>query len=250
MVFYNGLFFALRSGKEHRQLRSEPCQISVVEAAGERPHLKYVEDVSKNRPGGIKGKWVKPKVVTHHANSTNPERCFVRLFQKYQQLTPADKPPHAFYLQPLRNPTQVCWYSKKPLGYHTLSNTVARLCQDAGIHGYKTNHSLRATTATRLYESGVDEQLVMERTGHRSLDGVRSYKRTTDTQREALSDILNRKTPRLEQPNTPTPTSVSPCQGDLHLDLPSQIANMHATQNSTSGLFHFTCSNITININK
>ena len=31
----------------------------------------------------------------------------------------------------------------------------------------------------------------MERTGHRSLTGVRSYKRTSDEQREALSDIMN-----------------------------------------------------------
>ncbi len=40
----------------------------------------------------------------------------------------------------------------------------------------------------------------MERTGHRSIEGVRSYKRTSDTQREALSNILNNtKTPRLEE---------------------------------------------------
>ena len=32
----------------------------------------------------------------------------------------------------------------------------------------------------------------MQRTGHRSIEGVRSYKRTSDAQQEALSDILNR----------------------------------------------------------
>ena len=32
---------------------------------------------------------------------------------------------------------------------------------------------------------------IMERTGHRSLEGVRSYKRTSEQQRQALSDILN-----------------------------------------------------------
>ena len=77
------------------------------------------------------------------------------------------------------------------LGHTTLAKTVTRLCKLAGIEGYKANHSLRATTTSRLYQSGVDEQLVMERTGHRSLEGVRSYKRTSDVQREALSDILN-----------------------------------------------------------
>ena len=71
--------------------------------------------------------------------------------------------------------------------------TVGRICKSAGIPGHKTNHSLCATTATRLYQSGVDEQLVMERLGHRSLDVVRSYKQTSASQREALSDIQNRQ---------------------------------------------------------
>jgi len=31
IIFMNGLYFALRSGKEHRQLRGEPCQIIVHE---------------------------------------------------------------------------------------------------------------------------------------------------------------------------------------------------------------------------
>lgn len=51
------------------------------------------------------------------------------------------------------------------------------MCSRAGIGGFRTNHSLRATNATRLFSAGADEQLIMERTGHRSLDGVRSYVR-------------------------------------------------------------------------
>ena len=61
MIFTNGLYFALRSGDEHRNLRQNPCQIQVVEKQGGRPHLRYTEDISKNRPGGLKGKKVKPK---------------------------------------------------------------------------------------------------------------------------------------------------------------------------------------------
>ena len=76
MVFYNGFYFALRSGKEHRQLRSMPCQIQLVEQPGKRAFLRYTEDISKNQPGGIRGRNVKPKIVSHHANLTNSERCF------------------------------------------------------------------------------------------------------------------------------------------------------------------------------
>ena len=138
---------------------------------------------------------MKQKVVRHHANISHPERCFVRLFKRYRQLCTAGAPPHAFYLQPLRSPTETCWFSNQPLGHNTLGKTVARLCSSAGIQGYKTNHSLRATSTSRLYQSGAEEQQVMERTGHRSVEGVRSCKRTSEKQRQALSDILNRPGP-------------------------------------------------------
>ena len=90
------------------------------------------------------------------------------------------------------------------------------MCKAAGIEGYKTNHSLRATSTSRLYQGRVEEQLVMERSGHHSVEGVRSYKRTSGGHRRALSDILNRapKLPRttdpLPAPLTTTPTLLPP----------------------------------------
>ena len=66
------------------------------------------------------------------------------------------------------------------------------MCEQAGIPGFRTNHSLRATTATRLHQSGcVEEQEIMQRTGHRSTEAVRSYKRTSREQLEQVSDVLN-----------------------------------------------------------
>ncbi len=100
VMFYCGLYFALRSGEEHRQLRNSPCQIEIVKHPNERPCLKYTEDISKNHAGGLKGRRVTPKVVLHHANLNNPEHCFVRLFQQYRQLCPVDAPADAFYLKP------------------------------------------------------------------------------------------------------------------------------------------------------
>ena len=74
-------------------------------------------------------------------------------------------------------------------------STVSRLCKLAGIKCYYTDHSLHATVTSRLYQSGVDKQLVMDCTGHQSIEGVRSYKRTSDQQREALSILLNHECP-------------------------------------------------------
>ena len=47
MVFMNGLYFALHSGREHHQLQFKPCQIELVERTGRRAYLQYVEDIKK-----------------------------------------------------------------------------------------------------------------------------------------------------------------------------------------------------------
>lgn len=51
------------------------------------------------------------------------------------------------------------------------------------------NHSLRATTATRLFRENVPEQLIMEQTGHRST-AVHSYKRASADQKRKVSRAL------------------------------------------------------------
>ena len=49
------------------------------------------------------------------------------------------------------------------------------ICARAGVEGHKTNHSLRATGTTAMYEAQVHvpEKLIQERTGHRSLKALR-----------------------------------------------------------------------------
>ena len=85
------------------------------------------------------------------------------------------------------------WYQVTPVGHHTLANTVKRMCSSAGVDGYKTNHSLRVTTATRLFQSGVDQQRIMRTTGHLSMDGVRPYERDSDQQQQVLSQPQSTK---------------------------------------------------------
>ncbi len=151
--------------------------------------MEYTEDIYlKNRLGGLKGRKIKPKIVIHHENLENPGRCFVRLFKNYQSLCASDAPDDALYLIPLQKPKENCWFKNVPIRQNKLSKAISNMCKDSGIQGYKTNHSLRATTASHLYSSG---QLIMERTGHRSAEGVRSYKRTSMMQKQEVLDILN-----------------------------------------------------------
>ena len=192
MIYLCGVHFALRSGQEHRSLQM--TQFELVQPTDGEPYLVYVEKFSKNNAGGLSHRKVQPKQVEHHANTTNPSRCLVKLYEKYISHRPTDVPSNAFYLTPLKKPQGNVWYTKVPVGHNTLSKTVKRLCAAAGIEGYKTNHSLRVTVATRLFKSDVDEQLIMSRTGHRSIEGVRTYKRVCEEQTKELSSILNAAT--------------------------------------------------------
>ena len=137
--------------------------------------------MSKNHPGGLKNRHHKAKVVIHHANTERPDGCLIQFFKKYCKHRPKGV-DNTFYLTPIPNPKTKIWYKTTPIGENTLAKTVKRLCGAAGIQGHKTNHSLRVMAATRLFHEGIDEKLIMERTGHKSLDGVRAYKRSNEKQ--------------------------------------------------------------------
>jgi hypothetical protein len=66
-------------------------------------------------------------------------------------------------------------FGSVPVGHNTLGNTVEKLCKDADIEGNFTNHSLRATTATRGLEKGIPEKFVMQRTGLRDVRSLQKY---------------------------------------------------------------------------
>ena len=207
MIFLCGLDLSLRSGKEHRDLAWD--QIELVEPPDAPPFLLYTENVSKNNSGGLAQRMITPKQVKHHANSSNPSRCFIELYKQYCDhcLPLSQWKTSAFYLTPIKKTKSTTWYSITAVGHNTLSQTVKRLCQEAGIQGFKTNYSLRVTNATRLLQSGVDEQLIMTRTGHRSVQGVRTYKRVSEDQKLALSTVLNAATngdiPKVEASDPP-----------------------------------------------
>ena len=129
--------------------------------------------------------------------------------------------------------------------------TVSRICKAAGITGYKTNHSLRVTTATRLFQNGVDEQLIMACTGHRSL-GVRTYKRVGDDQKQAVSNILNAATngeepskkQRLEQASDEL-VHASHSSSSITESVSVSSSSSHAPTIHFNG-----CTSVTINFNQ
>ena len=62
-------------------------------------------------------------------------------------------------------------------------------------HGI-SNHSLCATSVSKMYNEGVSEKIIMERSSHLSRAGVRLYERTSSLQQKAVSDTLSPVLPR------------------------------------------------------
>ena len=192
LLYMLGLHFALRAGNEHRNLRFVNSQLSLnTDKQGNR-FLRYIEDTSKNMQGGLRHRKVTPKQVDAYENKVQPSRCIVKIYEEYISHRPdaenAIKNP-AFYLRPLSKPKSSIWFANQARGENELAKVVSRICNQGGLLGFRTNHSLRSTAASRLYNKGFDEQLIMETTGHRS-NAVRGYKRTSDDQKKSISDAL------------------------------------------------------------
>ena len=142
-----------------------------------------------------------------------------------------------FYLRPLQSfsaDPSAPWYAKAPIGRDTLRKKVKEMCLNAGVKGNKTNHSLRATGATQLYESGVPEKVIQERTGHRSLEALRVYERSNDTQHKVASSVL---------------CASSVKQAKKSIQKSSQQSSMATQRTNSSGFSFSNLYGCTININ-
>ena len=66
------------------------------------------------------------------------------------------------------------------------------MCESAGFKR-KTAHSLRVTCVSSLFNAGVDEKLIRERSGHRS-NTLFQYEKPTEENVSKVSNILSTST--------------------------------------------------------
>ena len=90
----------------------------------------------------------------------------------------------------LREICGITVYSKAA-GRGTLGNVIKNIMAKAGFEGYYTNHSLRCSCATTLYDNNIPEQVIQDTTGHRSVEGVRAYKCTSSAMKRKMSAVLH-----------------------------------------------------------
>ena len=196
VLFLIGLNVGLRAGDEYYALRHDapdlPSQLSFKRNEKGVHYLLYQEDTMTKTNNGELNHMCKDRKVVWVYPSQNPVRCPVRIIDKYISLLPPVKVNSKkanFYLHSLERCTPAQWYGDQVVGLNTLCKVVKKMSEDANIPGFFTNHSLRCTSTTRLFRSGVDRKLIKEFTGH-ILDAVDAYQITSDHQREQLSKII------------------------------------------------------------
>ena len=183
-----------RGGREHEMLKLSQIQFSTEVSASTKEYVMYTENGSKNRSRSYKDR-SEAKEVKHFANTPLGERCVVFLLKLYYSKLPEDIEKNGngkIYFQPKEIiPKQgTAWFRRQHVGRNTLNKMATSMCEKAGIEK-KTNHSLRATGATRMFEAGVPEKLIQQRTGHQSLDSLRLYERSSVEQQGVVSEILS-----------------------------------------------------------
>ena len=189
MIYMMGMHCALRGGVEHSNLRWPGCssQFNIERDMCGVEMLVYREDPLQKTNQGLVSK-AKRKIVYIYGAS-NVRHCPIAILKKYCRLLPDSKTCRKLYLRCRKVPTLSVWYCDQPYGVNKIKSTMKDLCKEAGIEGNFTNHSLRASCASRMYDKNVPEQVIKEVTGHRS-ECVRLYKRTSDHIREAASNTV------------------------------------------------------------
>ena len=194
VFFMNGKVLCLRGGREHHCLKVSQFSFGkeVQPDGSSMEYVEYVENGSKNRSGSYKDK-CENKVIKQYAEPKLKERCYVFILKLYiSKLAEEAVREDKFYCRAKEStPTDnFSWYIQMPVGRNILQTMVKTMCKEVGVIG-KSNHSLRATGTARLYAANVPEKIIQQRSGHRCIDSLRLYERTSVTQQRAVSSLIS-----------------------------------------------------------
>ena len=99
-------------------------------------------------------------------------------------------------------------FEKVPVGINSLNKILPEMCVSAGFKR-KTAHSLRVACVSSLFNAGVDEKLIRERSGHRS-NALFQYEKPAEENVPKVSNILG---PSTSVVSTSTCTTIEKRQG-------------------------------------
>ena len=104
------------------------------------------------------------------------------------------------------NYNDACWFDDQVVGRDPLNELMKKLSIDAGLSKLYTNHSIRATTITKLDELGFEARHIQAVSGHKSENTIKCYsKKCPDAKKRAMSASLSGNIP----PKIPKKESVT-----------------------------------------
>ncbi|CAB5373840.1 unnamed protein product [Rhizophagus irregularis] len=243
VFFHLSIILAMRGG-EHYQLKINQFK------SDENGGLKFFRYISKNNQRGIQGG--QAHIISIPADNNGPCSDI--------QLYLSKRPPSGdenFYLQPNNTSwleTNI-WYKTDHVGKNKLGNFMKKIGRETQIDipiELLSNHSRRKTATQILQDQEVPEQAIMQLTGHKSVQGVRAYKKVNENQQlntlNTLINITDNKSSTFIQENSQNNLINN---DNSNLQLPLQEISLSLNSLNESPIFHnCTFSNVTFNIQK
>ncbi|VDI81549.1 Hypothetical predicted protein [Mytilus galloprovincialis] len=203
MLYQKGLlgggnmYFGMRSRTEHEHLRWGDVELKTT-SSGER-YLEYSERATKTRTGvNSDSRAFPPKMFEDKGN----QRCPIQMYLLYAQKRPVNmKEDEAkFYVGINNKASSGEWFKNMAMGKNTIGKIVKTMAEEGGIEGRKVNHSARKTGITTLIHNGVQDTLVQQHSGHKSLASINNYsKASINQQREMSMDLQKERRKKYER---------------------------------------------------
>ena len=135
IFFLFSQYFGTRGRQEHRVIQIKQLKRVCDVNNGQLIHIEWVEGPTKTCQGGLNKC---PHLITQKIFRTGGVRCPIAWFEKLVLKRPLEfKDSGPLYLTPLRKERNwtksPVWYSKKPLGEHSINNFICNIAVEAGF---------------------------------------------------------------------------------------------------------------------
>ena len=129
------------------------------------------------------------------------------------------------------------WYTRQRVGVNTIKQFLPKICSSIGTNAKYTNHSLRATAITRMFNGSIPEKVIAEKSGHKSIKALRCYEKTSLQQEQVSGHMISGIDIPKEEPNLETATSA--LKKDQDSAKPNPVHEFSATLNNCTINIHY-----------
>lgn len=120
----------------------------------------------------------------------------MKAYKVYKQRRPAvtvNSDSHFYLGMKKKFETETEWFYTSNLGKNTINTIAKTMGKDAGIEKRLTNHSARRTVIQQLRENDVHPLDIIQLTGHKNIEGLKPYDKTSDKKKNEIQNMISSK---------------------------------------------------------